>query len=121
MRQELLVLLLHGGPVGAVHVGVVEEVAVDPPGLGVDLLPLGPRVDANFDGVQVEPAAAFGLTRRARRRRGATAAGPAARTTTTTGHGRHGGCRAAAATAGGIDDEPAVRAAGVKELAAIGS
>ena len=55
VRQEGLVLLLHGRPVGAVHVRVVEEVAVDPPGLVEDLLPLGPRIDAHFDRVEVEP------------------------------------------------------------------
>ena len=40
------------------HVRVVEVVAVDAPGLVEDLLPLGPRVDADLDGVEVQLALA---------------------------------------------------------------
>src|SRR5262245_36557045 len=54
VREELLVLAPDGRPVGPVHVRVVEEVAVDPPGLVQDLLPLLPGLDADLDGVHVQ-------------------------------------------------------------------
>ena len=68
VRQERRVLLPHRRPVGAVHVRVVEVVAVDPPGLVEDLRPLGARVDrAPRDGVDREAALrrSIGFVRRA--------------------------------------------------------
>ena len=54
VRQERRVLRLHRLPVAPVHARVVEEVAVDPPGLVEDLRPLGARVDAHLDGVELQ-------------------------------------------------------------------
>ena len=47
--EERLVLRLHGIPVVAVHVRVIEVIAVDPPAFVEDLTPLGGRVDLHFD------------------------------------------------------------------------
>ena len=55
MGQEHGVLFLHGGPVRAVHVRIVEVVAVDPPGLIVDLTPLRSRIDPHFHVGDGEP------------------------------------------------------------------
>ena len=53
VRQERRILLLHRIPIGAVHVRRVEVVAIDPPGLIEYLGPLDPRVDADFDRIDV--------------------------------------------------------------------
>ena len=54
--QERLVFLPHGIPVGAVHVGGVEVVAVDPPGFAEDLRPFGPRLDPHRDRIELQRA-----------------------------------------------------------------
>src|SRR5581483_7125109 len=114
--QERLVLGLDGLPVGPVHVRVVEEVAVDPPGLVVDLLPLGPRLDPHLDGVEVQPAGTALAAGRAGRR-GLWQVAPA-RAATAPGR-RAGGRRGDAAGARRRGDEP-VAAARIEHLAAVG-
>src|SRR6185437_3327238 len=102
------VFLFDGGPVGAVHVRVVEEVAVDAPGLVEDLLPFGAGFDADFDGVEIE--AAIGGIAGCRGRCG----GPALSATAARwGRGR---CAAAARRR---RDEP-VAAGGIEQFAAVG-
>ena len=58
--EELFVLGSNGVPVGPVHVGRVEVVAVDPPGLVEDLRPFRPGLDRHRDRVEVERAVALG-------------------------------------------------------------
>ena len=43
------VLFLHGRPVGTVHVGIVEEISIDPPRLIENLRPLGAWIDTDLD------------------------------------------------------------------------
>ena len=53
-RQQRAVLLVDGLPVGAVHLGVVEVLALNAPRLSKDLRPLGARVDPCREGGDVE-------------------------------------------------------------------
>src|SRR5262249_55617312 len=89
MRKELGVLLFHGRPIGAVHVGIIKEVAVDAPGVVKHLFPLGRRVDANLDRLEIQRlrsrVVAAGLGRRAAAWRGAAAP--------TTPTARYGSCQ----------------------------
>src|SRR5262245_33862039 len=62
VRQEHFILGLHGGPIGAVHVGIVEVVAIDAPRFFEDLLPFGTGFDSHFDSIEVQPSAAFGIS-----------------------------------------------------------
>ena len=56
VRQEGGVLFPLLRPVHAVHVRRVEVVAVDPPRLVEDLLPLGARIDTYLDGIDTDPS-----------------------------------------------------------------
>src|SRR5690348_12104961 len=56
VRQERRVLLVHGLPIRAVHLGVVEVIALRPPGFLEDLGPLRARIDEHLELADVERA-----------------------------------------------------------------
>ena len=58
IRQKYGIFLPHGVPVDSVHVGGVEVIAIDAPGLVEYLRPFRARIDVNLDGVDIDFALA---------------------------------------------------------------
>jgi len=64
--QERAVLLIHCLPVVPVHLGVIEVLTLNPPGLTVDLRPLGARINQRLKLRDIDRSVAY-LCRAVRR------------------------------------------------------